>query len=170
MTNETEFILSHWKDGVPDDRIAHLIKDATQALVRALQTKLKEHDVPFSQWSILRTLWAKDGLSQRELSALAGVMESTTANVLRQMELKGYVSRRHLGENKRKRYVFLTNEGKKLESRLVPLAEEVNKIARENITQKEIDSLRNSLLTMIENLGSKEKIPVKSQNNTTKER
>ena len=55
-----------------------------------------------------------------------------------------------------------------MESRLVPLAEEVNKIARENITQKEIDSLRNSLLTMIENLGSKEKIPVKSQNNTTK--
>ena len=74
MTNETEFILSHWKDGVPDDRIAHLIKDAAQALVRALQFKLKEHDVPFSQWSILRTLWAKDGLSQRELSALAGVM------------------------------------------------------------------------------------------------
>jgi MarR family transcriptional regulator, organic hydroperoxide resistance regulator len=169
MTNETEFILSHWKDGVPDDRIAHLIKDAARALVRALQTKLKEHDVPFSQWSILRTLWAKDGLSQRELSALAGVMEPTTANVLRQMELKGYISRRHLGENKRKRFVFLTHKGKQLETKLVPLAEEVNKIARENVSQKEIDSLRNSLLTMIENLGSEEKIPNKSPNDLNEE-
>jgi DNA-binding MarR family transcriptional regulator len=165
MTNETEFILSHWKDGVPDDRIAHLVKDAARALVRALQSKLKEHDVPFSQWSILRTLWAKDGLSQRELSALAGVMESTTANVVRQMEIKGYISRRHLGKNKRKRYVFLTHKGEKLESELVPLAEEINKIARENINQKEIDSVRNTLLTMIENLGSEEKIPIKSPNN-----
>ena len=156
MTNETEIILYHWKDGVPDDRIAHLIKDATRSLVRALQNKLKEYGVPFSQWSILRVLWTQDGLSQRELSSMAGVMESTTANVVRQMEIKGYVSRRHLGENKRKRHVFLTQKGMKLESKLVPLAEEVNKIARKNIGQKEITLLRNSLLTMIENLGSDE--------------
>ena len=157
MTNETEIILSHWKDDVPNDRIAHLIKDATRALVRSLQNKLKKHEVPFSQWSILRILWTQDGLSQRELSSMAGVMEPTTANVVRQMESKGYISRRHLGKNKRKRHVFLTLKGKKLESKLVPLAEEVNKIARTNINKKEIKLLHDCLLTMIENLGSEEK-------------
>ncbi len=154
MTNETEIILSHWKNSVPDDRIAHLIKDATRALVRSLQNELKKYGVPFSQWSILRVLWTQDGLSQRELSSMAGIMESTTANVVRQMENKGYISRRHLGKNKRKRHVFLTLKGRKLENKLVPLAEEVNKIARKNITQKEIKLLRDCLLTMIENLGS----------------
>lgn len=154
MKNETEIILSHWKNGVPDDRIAHLIKDATRALVRSLQNELKKHGVPFSQWAILRVLWTQDGLSQRELSSMAGTMESTTANVLRQMENKGYILRRHLGKNKRKRHVFLTLKGRKLEKKLVPLAEEVNKKARKNIAQEEIKLLRNCLLTMIENLGS----------------
>jgi DNA-binding MarR family transcriptional regulator len=157
MADETEIILNHWKDGSPDDRIAHLIKDATRSLVKSLQNKLKEYGVPFSQWSILRVLWTKDGLSQRELSSMAGITEATTANVVRQMEIKGYISRRHMGKNKRKRHVFLTEKGKKLEIKLVPLAEEVNKIARENIDQNEIKSLRNCLLTMIENLGSEEK-------------
>ena len=154
MTNETETILSHWKNGVPDDRIAHLIKDATRALVRSLQNELKKYGVPFSQWAILRVLWTQDGLSQRELSSMAGTMESTTANVVRQMENKGYILRRYLGKNKRKRHVFLTLKGRKLEKKLVPLAEEVNKKARKNIAQEEIKLLRNCLLTMIENLGS----------------
>ena len=154
MTNETEIILSHWKNGVPDDRIAHLIKDATRALVRSLQNELKKHGVPFSQWAILRVLWTQDGLSQRELSSMAGTMEPTTANVVRQMEKKGYILRRHLGKNKRKRHVFLTLKGRKLEKKLVPLAEEVNKKARKNIAQEEIKLLRNCLLTMIANLGS----------------
>ena len=154
MTNETEIILSHWKNGVPDDRIAHLIKDATRALVRSLQNELKKYGVPFSQWAILRVLWTQDGLSQRELSSMAGIMESTTANVVRQMENKGYIVRRYLGKNKRKRHVFLTLKGRKLEKKLVPLAEEVNKKARKNIAQEEIKLLRNCLLTMIANLGS----------------
>ena len=153
MTNETEIILSHWKNGVPDDRIAHLIKDATRALVRSLQNELKKHGVPFSQWAILRVLWTQDGLSQRELSSMAGIMESTTANVVRQMENKGYILRRYLGKNKRKRHVFLTLKGRKLENKLVPLAEEVNKIARKNIGQEDIKLLRDCLLTMIKNLG-----------------
>ena len=164
MTNETEIILSHWKDDLPNDRIAHLIKDATHALVRSLQDKLKKHDVPFSQWSILRILWIQDGLSQRELSSKAGIMEPTTANVVGQMETKGYISRRYLGKNKRKRHVFLTSKGKKLERRLVPLAEEVNKIARKNINKEEIKLLHNCLLTMIENLGSEEKVTSKKSN------
>jgi len=158
MTDETEIILNHWKDGAPNDRIAHLIKDATRALVRSLQNKLKTYGVPFSQWSILRVLWTQDGLSQRELSSIAGITESTTASVVRQMEIKGYISRRHLGKNKRRRHVFLTGKGKKLQTKLVPLAEEVNKIARANIDQNEIKSLRICLLTMIKNLGSEEKI------------
>ena len=158
MKDEAEIILNHWKDGSPEDRIAHLIKDATRSLVRSLQNKLKNYGVPFSQWSILRVLWTKDGLSQRELSSMAGITEATTANVVRQMEIKGYISRRHLGKNKRQRHVFLTKKGRKLKIKLVPLAEEVNNIARQNISKSELKSLRTCLLTMIENLSSEEKI------------
>ena len=36
----TQVILRHWREAVPDDRLAHLVKDATRALVRALQMRL----------------------------------------------------------------------------------------------------------------------------------
>lgn len=156
MTGETSNILDHWRDAIPDDRLAHLIKDATRALVRALQDRLADHEVSFGHWTYLRVLWEQDGLTQRELSAQAGVMESTTANAVREMEKKGYITRRHMAENRRKQHIFLTPLGQELKSKLVPLAEEVNRIAVQDIPPEEITRMRECLLTMIENLAAEE--------------
>ncbi|MGA7528835.1 MAG: hypothetical protein WBW11_16650, partial [Pseudolabrys sp.] len=79
---DTETILRHWREAVPDDRLAHLVKDATRALVRALQMRLAEHAVSFGHWTFLRILWDCDGLTQRKLSEQAGVMEPTTFSAL----------------------------------------------------------------------------------------
>ena len=81
----TKEILRYWQDAVPKDRLAHLIKDLTRALVRELQARLSEHDIPFGYWTFLRILWEEDGLTQRELSARAGVMEPTTFRALKAM-------------------------------------------------------------------------------------
>ena len=66
--------------------MAHLLKDARRAMERALQARLVAHGVPFGHWSYLRILWESDGLTQRELSARAGVMEPTTFAALKAME------------------------------------------------------------------------------------
>ena len=42
------------------------------------------------------------------------LVDEITERQQRQMEIKGYISRRHLGKNKRKRHVFLTKKGRKL--------------------------------------------------------
>ena len=88
----TQTILRHWREAVPDDRLAHLVKDATRALVRALQMRLAEHGVSFGHWTFLRILWEGDGLTQRELSEQAGVMEPTTFSALKAMERLGYIT------------------------------------------------------------------------------
>lgn len=154
MSTETSQILKHWRDAIPDDRLAHLVKDATRALVRSLQNRLADHDVSFGHWTYLRVLWERDGITQRELAAEAGVMESTTATAVREMEKKGYITRRHLAENKRKQHLFLTPLGETLKTELVPLAEEVNRIAVQGIASDDIARMRESLLTMIENLAA----------------
>lgn len=79
---ETRTVLDHWREAVPDDRLAHLVKDATRALVRGLQMRLTEHDVSFGHWAFLRILWESDGLTQRELSEQAGVQEPTTFSAM----------------------------------------------------------------------------------------
>src|SRR6478672_7144651 len=104
--DDTDVILRHWREAVPNDRLAHLVKDAARALVRALQMRLAEHAVSFGHWTFLRILWEGDGLTQRELSAQAGVMEPTTFSALKAMERLGYVVRRQVGTDRKKVFIF----------------------------------------------------------------
>lgn len=149
-------ILRHWREAGPNDRLAHLVKDATRALLRALQMRLVEHGVSPGHWSFLRILWEHDGLTQRELSEQAGVMEPTTFSALKAMEQMGYVSRRQLPENRKNIYVFLTAKGRALKEKLVPLAEEVNRIAVAGISAADIARSREILIAIIENLARDE--------------
>jgi MarR family transcriptional regulator, organic hydroperoxide resistance regulator len=152
----TQSILRHWREAVPDDRLAHLVRDATRALVRALQMRLSAHAVPFGHWAFLRILWETDGLTQRELSEQAGVMEPTTFAALKAMERRGYVVRRQIAGNRKNVYVHLTPKGRLLKGKLVPLAEEVNNVAVRGVRAADIAATRRTLLAIIANLAEDE--------------
>ena len=90
MTHEVAArVLRRWHEAVPDDRMAHLVKDATRGFLRALQSRLAEHNIQLGHWTFLRILWERDGITKRELSVEAGVMEPTTVIALRAMESLG---------------------------------------------------------------------------------
>ena len=156
MKTEVQNILHHWREAVPDDRTAHLIRDAERAFRRALHIRLAAHKVPFGHWTFLRILWEVDGLTQKELSAHAGVMESTTFAAMKAMESLGYITRSQLPTNKKNVYVHLTAAGRGLKIRLVPLAEDTNHISVRNIDPKSLATARQVLLNMIANLADDE--------------
>ncbi|HEY4318639.1 MAG TPA: MarR family transcriptional regulator [Herbaspirillum sp.] len=153
---ETEVILRHWREVGFDDRLAHLIKDTSRAVVRALQARLITHNISFGHWMFLRILWEKDGITQRALSEEAGVMESTTYTAIIAMEKRGYITREQLADNKRNNYIFLTRLGKSLKKKLVPLAEEVNAVSVQDIPGADIVKIREVLIKMLENLAADE--------------
>ncbi len=136
--------------------MAHLVKDATRALVRSLQMRLAEHEVSFGHWTYLRILWESDGLTQSELSREAGVMEPTTFTALKAMESRGYIVRRHLAGNRRKVHIFLTAKGRALKRSLVPLAEAVNHVAVRGIASSDIAATRRTLVAVLANLAQDE--------------
>lgn len=149
---ESRAMLRHWLEAVPNDRLAHLIRDASRGLARSLQARLAEHGVSFGHWAFLRVLWDKDGLTQRELSERVGVMESTTAVALRALEQQGHIVRKRRSENRKNLYVHLTPSGAALKARLVPLAEAVNDCAFRGIPPTHLAIVRQALLTAIRNL------------------
>lgn len=151
-----DIMLRHWREAVPNDRIAHLIKDAGRGLQRALQVRLAKHNVSFGHWVFLRILWVRDGITQRELSEEAGLMEPTTFSALTAMEKLGYIERRKLPHSRKNVYVFLTPAGRQLKKKLVPLAEEVNEIAVQGIDPADVATARRALLVMIENIARDE--------------
>ena len=147
-------LLRHWREAVPEDRLAHLIRDVARAQMRALQIRLAEHGVSFGHWTFLRILWLKDGLTQRELSDLAGVMEPTTFAAVKAMEGMGLIERRQLAGNRKNMHVFLTRAGRGLQKKLVPLAEEVNRISVTGSSLHQVQATRQFLLKVLENLAA----------------
>ena len=156
MKSETHNILHHWREAVPNDRLAHLIRDTERAFRRALQIRLAEHGVPFGHWSFLRILWEADGITQKELSARAGVMEPTTFAAMKAMESLGYVERKQLPTNKKNVYVHLTPVGRALKQHLVPHAEDTNRISIRDVETADLATARRVLLKMIANLAEDE--------------
>ena len=149
-------ILRHWREAVPNDRMAHLVRDVARAQMRALQQRLAPLDVSFGHWTFLRVLWTRDGLTQRELSEQAGVMEPTTFTAVKAMEEKGLVERRQIAGNRKNMHFFLTPAGRALEKQLVPLAVEVNRISMRGLDADTVARTRRALLAMIENLADDE--------------
>ncbi len=135
------------------ERLAHIIREAARALVRALTVRLAAHGVSFGHWAFLRILWERDGLTQRELSEMAGVMEPTTFAALKAMEALGTIERRQLPGNRKNVYVHLTPQGRALQKKLVPLAEDVNKVATRGVKAADLATTRRVLLAMLDNLG-----------------
>jgi DNA-binding MarR family transcriptional regulator len=136
------------------DRLAHVIRETARALVRALTQRLAQHGVSFGHWAFLRILWQQDGLTQRELSEQAGVMEPTTFAALKAMEELGLVERRQVPENRKNVYVHLTPQGRALKAKLVPLAEEVNRVGTRGVRGEDIAAMRRVLELMLANLAA----------------
>ena len=110
--------------------------------------------MPLGHWLYLRILWQKEGLTKRELSVEAGVMEPTVFVALKGMEADGLISFERRDDNKKNIYVFLTAKGRALEQQLVPLAEQVNADAAAGIDEEELRITRKVLLQMLVNLSS----------------
>jgi DNA-binding MarR family transcriptional regulator len=156
IPGNTQSILKHWHESVPDDRLAHLVRDAGRAFNKRLQVRLQKYNVSFGHWTFLRILWTSDGLTQKELSDLAGVMEPTTFSAIQAMEALGYVVRKQKPDNRKNMYVHLTPKGKALKKALVPLAVDVNHVAVHGVSQAELLTTRKVLLKVIENLAQEE--------------
>ncbi len=153
---ETTTILRHWVETLPQDRLAHLVKDATRAFVRALQERLASEGVSFGHWTYLRILWERDGVTQKQLSDAAGVMEPTTFAAVTAMERLGYVTREQRPGNRKNVYVRLTPRGRALKRKLVRLAEVVNRIGVAGIDPVQIATTRQVLIAIIANLAREE--------------
>lgn len=79
-------------------------------------------------------------------------MEPTTVTVVRAMERRGWIERRQMATNKKNVHIFLTDEGRALKAKLVPMAEAVNRIGAAGLSPEAVATARGVLLAIITNL------------------
>ena len=129
----------------PGRSIGYLIRDTFRAFNRVLHDLIEAHGVAIGHWYFLRELWVEDGLTQRELSRRAGIMEPTTAAAVTAMEEKGLISRERNPDDRRKVNIFLTDAGRALQDELLPYVKQVNELVVADLSPDEVGELRSLL-------------------------
>ena len=131
----------------PANGVAQLLRDCHRAVSRGLAARIAAQGVSIGQWYFLRALWEEDGLTQRELSHRVGMVTA-----LNGMEKRGLVERVRNARDRRKMNIYLTEKGKSLRSKLVPVEEGINELALKGMTEAEQALFDRALRQVLANL------------------
>ena len=124
-----------------------------RAFDRALQRHIG-HALSNGFWYLLRVLWEREGMSQRELADEANLTESSTMLMLESMQAAGLIRKRRDTSDRRRSNVFLTAKARRLKPKLVHYAAHVNAIATQGIPQRDLDTFLRVAIRMRDNLNA----------------
>lgn len=108
---------------------------------QAVQEQLVAHEISMGMFYFFMWLWKYDGLTQKELSDRVGTLGPGTAEQLLRMEKKGFITRTPSVVDRRKVNVYLTEEGRALKNKIMPIARRLNARALQGLTPQEIRNL-----------------------------
>jgi MarR family transcriptional regulator, organic hydroperoxide resistance regulator len=129
------------------------LRRADRAVEADLQARLSSVGLQIGMWLYLRALWREDGLTQTELSWRIGARKPTTLDQLRRMQKRGLIRFGRSTEDKRRVSVFLTEEGRTLKARLLPLAKLNHDAALQGFSAEEVETLYDLLHRIRSNVG-----------------
>jgi MarR family transcriptional regulator, organic hydroperoxide resistance regulator len=136
----------------PQSSLGYQTRATHRAFDRLLQQRLAPHGLQNAHWYVLRILWEREGLSQRELSALMNLSESSLVSPLAGMESGGLIVRQRDERDRRRLIVRLTPKGRRLKARLLPVAAELNALAAGSVPAEELRTYLRVARTLRDNL------------------
>lgn len=134
------------------DSLGWLLNNAARLSSRRLSTKLLQYNVTPPQWGVLVALWDQDGLSLSELAKRSFFDGPTMTGIVDRLEKANLVQRRRDSTDRRVISVYLTDEGRRLESVLPALSEEANSEAVAGLSDAEVTRFTETLRRVIANL------------------
>ena len=127
---------------------------AAMAVARKLQKNFRTKSIAITveQWSLLYHLWKKDGLTQQELCNKTFKNKPSVTRLIDNLEKQQLVKRNSSQEDKRKKIICLTKQGKQLQLPTKHLAEITLNEALKNISLHEINTVRQVLQKVYDNV------------------
>lgn len=94
-----------------EDNLGYLLNRSARLMANELAERLRPAGVAIGQWSVLLFLWARDGLSQAELSRLVAIEPPTMVRTIDRMVRDGLVTRMPDSTDGRLSRIHLTERG-----------------------------------------------------------
>jgi DNA-binding MarR family transcriptional regulator len=134
---------------VIEDSLGYLVNRAARSMAQQLADELRPAGVGIGQWAVLMFLWARDGMSQAELSRVVAIEAPTMVRNIDRMVRDGLVRREGDPDDRRITRIYLTDRGRALRDELVPKAAAVNAATLGRLTASEGRTLRRLLGKML---------------------
>ena len=133
------------REFVIEDSLGYLVNRAARMMAQQLAEQIGSAGVAIGQWAVMMHLWARDGLSQAELSRVVAIEPPTMVRTVDRMVRDGLVTRTPDDRDGRVSRIYLTELGRALRNELVPRAIAVNEANLGRLTQSEGRTLRRLL-------------------------
>lgn len=128
------------------------IKLLSQLLTRKFQERLDPHGLTPFHWVVLCCLWEEDGQPTSGIGDKLQQVGGTMTGVLDRMEERGLIRRERDQSDRRVWRIWLTEEGRKLEQVLPPLAIELREQVLQGIAPGDREYLSKLVDQAISNL------------------
>jgi MarR family transcriptional regulator, transcriptional regulator for hemolysin len=140
-----------------DDCFALITSRSAKIFSEVLEKELRPFNVTRSQWIAMYYIYVSEIITQRELADKLCVKEPTLARLLQKMENDGIVCRSNSTSDKRMKYLTLTEKGKAICFKLVPVVEKYKDDIVSGIDDCELQIFKKVLDKMTENALNMEK-------------
>jgi DNA-binding MarR family transcriptional regulator len=130
------------------DFMCFAIYSANLAYGKAYKPILDELGVTYTQYIAIVALWENDHQTVRGLGENLFLESNTLTPILKKLEAQGYVRRRRDPSDERQVIVSLTDAGRALREKALPM----NLVAATGLPSDEFDKLQKAVVTLRDNL------------------
>src|SRR5712671_1723851 len=142
---ERSDLVSESRTFVIEDSLGYLVNRMARLMADELAEAIRPAGVAIGQWAVLLVLWARDGMTQAELSRGVAIEPPTVVRTIDRMVRDGLVTRAPDPDDGRLSRIYLTERARSLRDELVPLAAAVNGEILNGLTTNEARTLRRLL-------------------------
>ncbi|CAG20461.1 MULTISPECIES: MarR family winged helix-turn-helix transcriptional regulator [Photobacterium] len=129
-----------------------LINVVANKLKNDFDTELKKHGLTIALWPTLMCLWEEEGVTQREIAIKSKVESSTTTRTIDKLERLNLVERRDDPQSRRSFRIYLTDEGRALQSTLIHIPVDINESMLSSLDSEEQEKMLSLLKKLVNNI------------------
>ena len=135
-----------------DDCIAFITCKGAKDLADSLEKRLNHYNITRSQWIALYYIKNNNMITQKQLADKMSLKEPSVVRLLDKMELYGWVNRISSNDDKRMKFLVLTDSGKEIETAMLDVAEKFKSDVLNGISPEDLDVFKVTLNKMLINI------------------
>ncbi|HCD45119.1 MAG TPA: MarR family transcriptional regulator [Lachnoclostridium sp.] len=135
-----------------DDCIAFITCKGAKDLADSLEKRLNNFNITRSQWIALYYIKNNNMITQKKLADKMSLKEPSVVRLIDKMEMYGWVNRISSNDDKRMKFLILTNSGKEIETAMLDVAEKFKSDVLNGISLEDLDVFKSTLNKMLINI------------------